>query len=190
MMAQQQPPRGAAPGGNRENVLKTLAKKQKDDVRSMLDNFSEILKLAKVSWHSCLAYPCPKCLLLQVDEERTTPVKVQTVEQEQLEMAVRASNLVSTRFPVCIQYFPEPNRYHNSSVSLFWGALIFRTECYIIFARCTFNLVCQVSLQKLQREDLNCITEGVADNDPKWAAVVIISAWLLSKAWISWRTEL
>ncbi|XP_055342589.1 mediator of RNA polymerase II transcription subunit 22-like [Paramacrobiotus metropolitanus] len=63
-------------GGNKENVLKTLSKKQKDDVRSIQDNFAEILKLVKV------------------EDERGSSVRVQTVEQEQLELGIRATNLV------------------------------------------------------------------------------------------------
>ncbi|OQV17782.1 hypothetical protein BV898_08080 [Hypsibius exemplaris] len=59
-----------------ENTLKDLSKKQKEYVGKMLENFLEILKLMKL------------------EEDRGTPIRVQTAEQEQLEMAVRAANVV------------------------------------------------------------------------------------------------
>ncbi|XP_063424926.1 mediator of RNA polymerase II transcription subunit 22-like [Mytilus trossulus] len=58
----------------KEALLKTYHKKLKDDVRSMFDNFTEIIRLARV-------------------EEDSQIAKMTQTEQDQYEMQVRASNI-------------------------------------------------------------------------------------------------
>jgi len=60
---------------NKEAQLKTYNKRLRDDVKSMADNFTEIVKLAKV-------------------EEETQVSKVAQSEEDQYEMQVRAANIV------------------------------------------------------------------------------------------------
>lgn len=64
----------ALPQG-KEALLKSYNKRLKDDVKSMLDNFTEIVKLAKV-------------------EDDTQVLRVTQCEQDQYEMHVRAANIV------------------------------------------------------------------------------------------------
>ncbi|XP_071155596.1 mediator of RNA polymerase II transcription subunit 22-like [Mytilus galloprovincialis] len=58
----------------KEALLKTYHKKLKDDIRSMFDNFTEIIRLARV-------------------EEDSQIAKMTQTEQDQYEMQVRASNI-------------------------------------------------------------------------------------------------
>ncbi|XP_052093802.1 mediator of RNA polymerase II transcription subunit 22-like [Mytilus californianus] len=67
-----QPQRGISQ--TKEALLKTYHKKLKDDVRSMFDNFTEIIRLARV-------------------EEDSQIAKMTQTEQDQYEMQVRASNI-------------------------------------------------------------------------------------------------
>ena len=69
-MAQQQ----RAISQSKEALLKIYHKKLKDDIRSMFDNFTEIIRLARV-------------------EEDSQISKTTQTEQDQYEMQVRASNI-------------------------------------------------------------------------------------------------
>ncbi|XP_064616232.1 mediator of RNA polymerase II transcription subunit 22-like [Liolophura sinensis] len=60
---------------SKEALLKSYTKRLKDDVRSMLDNFTEIIKLARI-------------------EEDSQLSKATQSEQDQYEMQVRAANIV------------------------------------------------------------------------------------------------
>ncbi|KAK4018525.1 mediator of RNA polymerase II transcription subunit 22 [Daphnia magna] len=60
---------------SKEALLKSYNKRLKDDVKSLLDNFSEIIKLARV-------------------EEETQVSRMTQCEEDHFEMLVRASNIV------------------------------------------------------------------------------------------------
>ncbi|XP_065566197.1 mediator of RNA polymerase II transcription subunit 22-like isoform X1 [Artemia franciscana] len=59
----------------KEALLKSFSKRLKDDIKSMLENFGEIVKLAKV-------------------EEEGQVSRMTQCEEEQFEMLVRAANMV------------------------------------------------------------------------------------------------
>lgn len=61
---------------SKEALLKSYNKRLKDDVKSMLDNFTEIVKLARVEEESRQVFRATEC------------------EQDQYEMTVRAANMV------------------------------------------------------------------------------------------------
>jgi hypothetical protein len=100
-MAQQAATRGAAMNRS-QNTLQALSKKQKDYVSRILANFLDILKLIKVRYRATVG--ALQWMFLfnvfsfffhqQVDEDRNTPVRIQMAEQEQLEMSIRAVNIV------------------------------------------------------------------------------------------------
>ncbi|KAL3870968.1 hypothetical protein ACJMK2_038993 [Sinanodonta woodiana] len=69
-----QPQRGVIPQ-SKEALLKSYTKKLKDDIKSMLDNFTEIVKLSRI-------------------EEDSQITKILQAEQDQYEMQVRAANIV------------------------------------------------------------------------------------------------
>ncbi|XP_069121501.1 mediator of RNA polymerase II transcription subunit 22-like [Argopecten irradians] len=60
---------------SKEALLKSYNKNLKDDIKSMLDNFTEIIKLAR-------------------GEEESQVSKTTQIEQDQYEMQVRGSNIV------------------------------------------------------------------------------------------------
>lgn len=60
---------------SKEALLKSYNKRLKDDVKSMVDNFTEIVKLARV-------------------EDDTQVLRATACEQDQYEMHVRAANIV------------------------------------------------------------------------------------------------
>lgn len=60
---------------SKEALLKSYTKRMKDDIKSMVDNYAEVIKLAKV-------------------EEDTQVHRPTQAEQDQYEMAVRAANIV------------------------------------------------------------------------------------------------
>ena len=66
---------------SKEALLKSYNKRLKDDVKSMLDNFTEIVKLARV-------------------EEDTQVLRVTACEQDEYEMHVRAANIVSEHYNI------------------------------------------------------------------------------------------
>ena len=89
----------APPSTKADNMIKALGKKQKDDVQSILSNMMEILKLMKVKLKVSTPYLITELrnstsVVLQVDDDRSAPVRAQTAEQDHLEMSVRASNMV------------------------------------------------------------------------------------------------
>lgn len=61
---------------SKEAILKFYLKRLKDDIRSILDNYVEIIRLAKV-------------------EDASQILRLTQAEQDQYEMQVRASNIVS-----------------------------------------------------------------------------------------------
>ncbi|CAD5120352.1 DgyrCDS8927 [Dimorphilus gyrociliatus] len=73
-MSQVQQPK-AASAQSKEAILKFYLKRLKDDIKSIIDNYVEIIKLAKV-------------------EEDSQISRLTQAEQDQYEMQVRASNIV------------------------------------------------------------------------------------------------
>ncbi|CAI9739713.1 mediator of RNA polymerase II transcription subunit 22-like [Octopus vulgaris] len=64
---------------SKEALLRSYNKRLKDDVKSMVDNFREIIKLARVC---------------RIVEDDTQISRMTQAEQDQYEMQVRASNIV------------------------------------------------------------------------------------------------
>lgn len=63
---------------SKEALLKTYTKRLKDDIKSMVDNFSEIIKSTRVP-----------------SEEEAQVLRPLQVTEDQYEMHVRAANIVS-----------------------------------------------------------------------------------------------
>lgn len=105
---------------SKETLLQSYNKRLKDDMKSILENFTEIIKTAKVCRASAsltaiyfqfllcmsLNYPpfgFPQCFFLQIEEETQVSRPTQA-EQDHYEMHVRAANIVCT---VLAKTYPE-----------------------------------------------------------------------------------
>ena len=87
---------------SKETLLKSYTKRLKDDVKSILDNFTEIVKSSKVSvdvnadYARILCYCVNQfCLYFSKVENETQVSRLTQSAQDQYEVNVRAANIVS-----------------------------------------------------------------------------------------------
>lgn len=98
---------------SKETLLQNYNKRLKDDIKSIMDNFTEIVKTAKAAlWFLNLAcfppsskicpeftaslsqFPSPSFIFVQIEDETQVSRPTQA-EQDHYEMHVRAANIVS-----------------------------------------------------------------------------------------------
>ena len=88
---------------SKEALLKSYTKRLKDDVKSILDNFTEILKSSKVQYtfkyYMCIC-DCNRSVILKWFyylklEDESQLARLTQCEQDENECKIRAANIVS-----------------------------------------------------------------------------------------------
>ncbi|MGH0151349.1 UNVERIFIED_CONTAM: hypothetical protein FKN15_020381 [Acipenser sinensis] len=99
---------------SKETLLQSYNKRLKDDIRSILDNFTEIIKTAKV-------------------EDETQVSRATQAEQEHYEMHVRAANISGCPYVGCGESYADHSTFHAQAKkhNLTVNLTTFRVWCYI-----------------------------------------------------------